>query len=52
MNSAEQLFVLAMLTWTMAAQVALWRLTRRGEPAPVPSAVPVIGRRPAGGRSE
>jgi hypothetical protein len=51
MESVELLFVTSMLIWTVAAQVALWRLTRRVEAAPALQAVPALGRRGPARRS-
>jgi hypothetical protein len=39
MSSVELLYLTSMLTWTIAAQAALWRLTQHGQPAPVARAV-------------
>jgi hypothetical protein len=51
MSSVEQLFVMAMLTWTAAAQAMLWQLTRRTQPATAPPAVTVDRRRTSVHRS-
>jgi hypothetical protein len=51
MSSVEQLFVMAMLTWTAAAQAVLWQLMRRTQPAPAPRAVALARRRTSVRRS-
>jgi hypothetical protein len=51
MSSVEQLFVMAMLTWTVAAQAVLWQLTRRTQSAPAPRAVALARRRTSVRRS-